>query len=100
AWETLWLKTKPTVHVMGSLCLSQASLGIKAGYTLDRVLTHRRAQHTLDNLEMPINLQCMSLDWLRKLEYPEETPEARGEHANATHTEEVGIEPPTPRQTC
>ncbi|KAK3538065.1 hypothetical protein QTP70_027417 [Hemibagrus guttatus] len=27
------------------LCLSQASLGIKAGYTLDRVPTHRRA-HT------------------------------------------------------
>ncbi|KAK3557571.1 hypothetical protein QTP70_030499 [Hemibagrus guttatus] len=35
---------------------------------------------------MPINLQCMSLDWGRKPEYPEETPEARGEHANSTHT--------------
>ncbi|KAK3544899.1 hypothetical protein QTP86_028503, partial [Hemibagrus guttatus] len=32
--------------VSGSLCLSQASLGIKAGYTLDRVPTHHRA-HTL-----------------------------------------------------
>ncbi|KAK3551413.1 hypothetical protein QTP70_017296 [Hemibagrus guttatus] len=32
-------------RVTGSLCLSQASLGIKAGYTLDRVPTHRRA-HT------------------------------------------------------
>ncbi|KAK3525357.1 hypothetical protein QTP86_031087 [Hemibagrus guttatus] len=42
--------------------------------------------HTTDNLEMPINLQCMSLDWGRKPEYPEETPEARGEHANSTHT--------------
>ncbi|KAK3575537.1 hypothetical protein QTP86_029278, partial [Hemibagrus guttatus] len=51
--------------------------------------------HTPDNLEMPINLLCMSLDWERKLEYPEETPEARGEHANSTHTAEVGIEPPT-----
>ncbi|KAK3533813.1 hypothetical protein QTP70_031071, partial [Hemibagrus guttatus] len=53
------------------------------------------AGHTPDNLEMPINLQCMSLDWGRKPEYPEETPEAWGEHANATHTAEAGIEPPT-----
>ncbi|KAK3508268.1 hypothetical protein QTP70_018018 [Hemibagrus guttatus] len=30
-------------RVTGSLCLSQASLGIKAGYTLDGVPTHRRA---------------------------------------------------------
>ncbi|KAK3567325.1 hypothetical protein QTP86_019614 [Hemibagrus guttatus] len=44
---------------------------------------------------MPINLPCMSLDWGRKLEYPEETPEARGEHANSTHTAEVGIKPLT-----
>ncbi|KAK3533789.1 hypothetical protein QTP70_027348, partial [Hemibagrus guttatus] len=87
-----------------SPCLSQASLGIKAGYTLDRVRTHRRAHtlsysltqsHTTDNLEMPINLQCMSLDRGRKPEYPEETPKARGEHANSTHTAEAGIEPPT-----
>ncbi|KAK3542057.1 hypothetical protein QTP86_011358 [Hemibagrus guttatus] len=73
----------------GSLCLSQASLGIKAGYTLDRV------PHTTDNLEMPINLPYMTLDWGRKPEYPEETPEARGEHANSTHTAEAGNEPPT-----
>ncbi|KAK3506896.1 hypothetical protein QTP70_031033, partial [Hemibagrus guttatus] len=74
-------------RVRGSLCLSQASLGIKAGYTLDGVPTHRRAHththshsltqsHTTDNLEMPINIPCMSLDWGRKPEYPEETPEA------------------------
>ncbi|KAK3524286.1 hypothetical protein QTP70_027014, partial [Hemibagrus guttatus] len=51
--------------------------------------------HNTDNLEMPINLQCMSLDWGRKLEHPEETPEARGEHANSTQTAEAGLEPPT-----
>ncbi|KAK3548611.1 hypothetical protein QTP70_015532, partial [Hemibagrus guttatus] len=31
--------------------------------------------HTPDNLEMPINLPCMSLDCGRKPEYPEENPE-------------------------
>ncbi|KAK3562423.1 hypothetical protein QTP86_034065, partial [Hemibagrus guttatus] len=83
-----------------------ASLGIKAGYTLDGVPTHHSAHthshsltqsYTTDNLEMPINLPCMSLDWGRKPEYPEETPEARGEHANSTHTPtaEAGIKPPT-----
>ncbi|KAK3548669.1 hypothetical protein QTP70_016419 [Hemibagrus guttatus] len=41
---------------------------------------------------MPINLPRMSLDQGRKPEYPEETPEARGEHANSTHTVEAGIE--------
>ncbi|KAK3570988.1 hypothetical protein QTP86_033196 [Hemibagrus guttatus] len=99
-------------RVTGSLCLSQASLGIKAGYTLDGVSTHRRAHthshsltqsHTTDNLEMTINLPRMSLDWGRKPEYPEETPEAWREHANSTHTAEAGIEPPNPggvRQTC
>ncbi|KAK3564662.1 hypothetical protein QTP86_024527 [Hemibagrus guttatus] len=68
------------------------------GYTLDGVYTHSHSltlSHTTDNLEKPINLQCMSLDRGRKPEYPEETPEARGEHANSTHTAEVGIKPPT-----
>ncbi|KAK3520570.1 hypothetical protein QTP70_027091, partial [Hemibagrus guttatus] len=52
--------------------------------------------HTTDNLEMPINLQCMSLDRGRKPESPGgKTPKARGEHANSTHTAEVGIKPPT-----
>ncbi|KAK3546162.1 hypothetical protein QTP70_024886 [Hemibagrus guttatus] len=86
-----WHKTFIYSRVTGSLCLSQASLGIKAGYNLDGVPTHRRAHthshsltqsHTMDNLEVPINLQCMSL----KPEYPEETPEARGENVNPTHT--------------
>ncbi|KAK3553940.1 hypothetical protein QTP70_015331, partial [Hemibagrus guttatus] len=41
--------------------------------------THTLMQsHTTDNLEMPINLPRMSLDWGRKPEHPEETPEARG----------------------
>ncbi|KAK3546788.1 hypothetical protein QTP86_001940 [Hemibagrus guttatus] len=101
AWECLRVPPEELEEVArerevtGSLCLSQASLGIKAGYTLDRVPTHRRGHTlTMDNLEVPINLQCMSLDRGRKLEYPEETTEAQGEHANSTHTE-TGIEPPT-----
>ncbi|XP_053531301.1 transcriptional repressor p66-beta isoform X1 [Ictalurus punctatus] len=40
----------------------------------------------MDNLEMPFSLQRVSLDWGRKPEYPEGTPEARGEHASSTHT--------------
>ncbi|KAK3522538.1 hypothetical protein QTP86_021146 [Hemibagrus guttatus] len=59
-------------------------------------LIHSR-NHTLRPiLEMPINLSPTTyLDRGRKLEYPEETSEARGEHANSTHTAEAGIEPPT-----
>ncbi|KAK3519088.1 hypothetical protein QTP70_016348, partial [Hemibagrus guttatus] len=49
--------------------------------------------HTTDNLEIPINLQCMSLDQGRKPGYPEETPRARGENAD-THMAEAGIELP------
>ncbi|KAK3546057.1 hypothetical protein QTP70_019980, partial [Hemibagrus guttatus] len=83
--EKVW-QTETLYRLQGSLCLSQVSLGIKAGYTLDGVPTHRRVHtHTTDNLEMPINLPRVSLDWGRKLEYPEETPEAQGEHANSTH---------------
>ncbi|KAK3565689.1 hypothetical protein QTP86_014036, partial [Hemibagrus guttatus] len=77
-------------RVTGSLCLSQASLGIKAGYTLDGVPTHRTAHththshsltqsHTTDNLVMPINLQCMSSDRRRK-------PPRHGEHMQTPHT--------------
>ncbi|KAK3551842.1 hypothetical protein QTP70_029410, partial [Hemibagrus guttatus] len=51
--------------------------------------THSHS-HTTDNLEIPINLQCMSLDQGRKPEYLEETPKARGEHANSTHTHGKG----------
>ncbi|KAK3540402.1 hypothetical protein QTP70_030636 [Hemibagrus guttatus] len=39
--------------------------------------------------------RSVSLDCGRKPEYPEETHQARGEHANSTHTAEAGIEPPT-----
>ncbi|KAK3546708.1 hypothetical protein QTP70_032209, partial [Hemibagrus guttatus] len=48
-----------------------------AGHT--HTLMH---SHTTDNLEMPINLPCMSLDWGRTCKLP-------------TNMAEVGIEPPT-----
>ncbi|XP_053543689.1 connector enhancer of kinase suppressor of ras 2 isoform X1 [Ictalurus punctatus] len=80
-----------TPRVVGSLEPIPGNSGHKAGDTLDGVPTHRRApshthSHTMDNLEMPISLQRMPLDWGRKAEYPEETPTTRGEHANSAHT--------------
>ncbi|KAK3515254.1 hypothetical protein QTP70_013018 [Hemibagrus guttatus] len=51
-----------------------------AGHT--HTLIH---SHSTDNLEMPINLQCMFLDWGRKPEYPEETPR-HGENMQTPHT--------------
>lgn len=50
------------------------------------VASHRSAKlHTTCNFEMPISIQCMSLDCWRKVEYPEETPEAQAEHSNFAH---------------
>ncbi|KAK3541655.1 hypothetical protein QTP86_034659, partial [Hemibagrus guttatus] len=78
-----------------------ASLGIKAGYTLDGMPTHSRAHthsHSLTQYGQfrDANQPTMHVFGLgRKPECPEETPEAWGEHANSTHTAEVGIEPPT-----
>ncbi|KAK3569477.1 hypothetical protein QTP86_031428, partial [Hemibagrus guttatus] len=75
-------------------CLSQVSLGIKAGYTLDGVPTHRRA----DNLEMPSTMiQCMSLDQVRKLEYPEETPRGTGRTCKLHTHSGGGNRTPNPR---
>lgn len=60
----------------------------------DGVATHHQAQshhtysHTLDNSEMPVSLQRMPLDWRRKLEYPEETPEAEV-NMQTSHTYKV-----------
>ncbi|XP_053489568.1 dyslexia-associated protein KIAA0319-like [Ictalurus furcatus] len=70
--------------------------GHKAGYTVDGVPIHP-SQGTITytftlplihykHFGMPISLPCMSLDWGMKPEYLEETPTARGEHANSAHT--------------
>ncbi|KAK3551969.1 hypothetical protein QTP70_031492, partial [Hemibagrus guttatus] len=91
-WATLSLDMSTAYpiysRVTGSLCLSQASLGIKAGYTLDGVPTHRRAHthtlihshnHTLRTiLEMPINLPRMSLDWGMETGVPGGNPQGTG----------------------
>ncbi|KAF4081025.1 hypothetical protein AMELA_G00156050 [Ameiurus melas] len=83
-------------RVTANLEFIPGSIGHKVGYTLDRVPVHHRARshthshthsYTTDTLDTPISLPCMRLDWWRKPEYPEETPAARGERANSTHTE-------------
>ncbi|KAF5901680.1 Capsule polysaccharide modification protein LipA, partial [Clarias magur] len=52
------------------------------------------SQDTTSNLRTPVNLICKSLVCGRKLEYPEETHQALGEHANSFHTDpETGIAP-------
>ncbi|XP_053541050.1 uroporphyrinogen-III synthase isoform X2 [Ictalurus punctatus] len=53
--------------------------------TITYTHTHTHS-YTTDTLDTPVSLPCMCLDWGRKPEYPEETPAARGEHANSTHT--------------
>ncbi|KAF4079466.1 hypothetical protein AMELA_G00178390 [Ameiurus melas] len=82
-------------RVTGNLEPIPASIKHRAGYTLDRVPIHRRAQshthshthsYTTDTLDMPISLPCMSLDWGRKPEYSEETLATRREHAIPAHT--------------
>ncbi|KAK3526110.1 hypothetical protein QTP70_015966, partial [Hemibagrus guttatus] len=107
------LQTK--VDKMDTLLKARAAgykpCSFKAGYTLDGVPTHRRVHtlshsltqsYTTGNLEMPINLPCMSLDWGRKSEYPEEMgrtckyPRGMGRTCKLqTHMAEAGIEPPT-----
>ncbi|KAK3568123.1 hypothetical protein QTP86_030903 [Hemibagrus guttatus] len=92
-------------RVTGSLCLSQASLGIKAGYTLDGVPTHRRAHthshsltqsHTTDNLEMPINLPCHTFGLGEETGVPGGNPQGTGRTCKLhTHMAEAGNEPPT-----
>ncbi|KAK3561141.1 hypothetical protein QTP86_028291, partial [Hemibagrus guttatus] len=72
-----------------------ASLGIKAGYTLDRVPKPIRRAHAPRQFRDANQPTTHVIGPGRKPEYPEETPKARGEHANSTHTAEAGIEPPT-----
>lgn len=49
--------------------------GLPVGHTHKR--THTRL-HTTKNLEMPVSLQHMPLDWKWNSESPEETPKAWG----------------------
>ncbi|KAF4088384.1 hypothetical protein AMELA_G00082300 [Ameiurus melas] len=96
-----FVQEEASFRVTGNLELIQGDIGHKAGYTLDRVPVHCRAQsythshthsYTTDTLDTPISLPCMSLVWGRKPEYPEET----GRTCKLrTHMAPAGIEPRT-----
>lgn len=60
--------------------------------TLHDTNTHTHAHtDTGDNLEMPNNLQCKTLDWGRKPGYQEESPETWQEHTNSTQRCETSV---------
>ncbi|KAK3514420.1 hypothetical protein QTP70_018241 [Hemibagrus guttatus] len=88
-------------QVTGSLCLSQASLGIKAGYTLDRVPTHRRAHtHTHSHsLTQYRQFRDANQPITHVFGLEEETgvnPRGTGRTCKLhTHMAEAGIESPT-----
>ncbi|KAK3539209.1 hypothetical protein QTP86_029584, partial [Hemibagrus guttatus] len=71
----------------GSLCLSQVSLDIKAGYTLDGVPTHRRAHtHSHSLTQSHTQFRDANQPTMYVFGPGEETPETQGEHANSIHT--------------
>ncbi|KAK3573870.1 hypothetical protein QTP86_032962 [Hemibagrus guttatus] len=89
-------------RVTGSLCLSQASLGIKAGYTLDGVPTHRRAHtlsHSLTHYRQFRDTNQPTVHIFGPGEetgVPGENPRGTGRTCKLhTHMAEVGIKPPT-----
>ncbi|KAK3548673.1 hypothetical protein QTP70_016422 [Hemibagrus guttatus] len=86
--------------VTGSLCLSQASLGIKAGYTLDGVPTHHRAHtHTITLYRQFRDANQPTMHVFgpgEETRAPGGNPRGTGRTCKLhTHMAEVGIEPPT-----
>ncbi|KAK3522201.1 hypothetical protein QTP70_030032 [Hemibagrus guttatus] len=65
---------------------------IHPGWSANPLQDTHTLSFTTDNLEMPINLQCMSLDRGRKLECLEDL-EARGEHASSQRRQESNPQP-------
>ncbi|KAF4091748.1 hypothetical protein AMELA_G00040990 [Ameiurus melas] len=70
----------------GTWSLSQGASATRRGTPWTGCQSITGHSYTTDTLDTPISLPCMSLDWGRKPEYREETPTARGEHANSAHT--------------
>lgn len=73
------------------------------GYKAGKPSIPREAKY---NHTHPVTQRCQSthntsLDWGRKPEYPEETPEAQGDHANSTKQGRGRNQTPKPwRQMC
>lgn len=68
----------------GAWILSHESQGTRQGIPwigCQSIEVHKNPQ-TFDNLEMAISLQCMSMDWGKKLGYLEE---AQGEQTNESN---------------
>lgn len=65
-------------------------------------MSHMAQSYITDNLQMPNSVQCMSLEQGSEPEYPEKTPETRGEHADSKYTEQASNSqnPRGDGQTC
>ncbi|KAK3575604.1 hypothetical protein QTP86_031274, partial [Hemibagrus guttatus] len=77
------------IELTGSLCLSQASSGIKAGYTLDGVPTHHTHKFTHYGQFRDSNQpRSMSVGGNRSTR---RKPAKHGENTQTPHTQKLGV---------
>lgn len=91
--STLSIYTAYPTGSWGTWSLLPGESGHEAVYKLDQIPIYHRAQSYIHTLQFKYALspEHKSLDWGRKLNYPEETLVALGEHATSTHMTEVGF---------